>query len=173
MNGLLATVAMLTALDLPQRLRWMSTWPTRPRVVVAGALVAAMAALAALATPLLDAVDVSAPTLSVGAGMVLVLWSVMAVLRWEPSPATHDTALAGLVPGLFPWLVTPAVGVVALAVGARNGLAVPLLAAAVAAVILNAPPTYRLIATRAARCLSATVGIVVAVALMADGVLSV
>ncbi|CAN5583117.1 hypothetical protein BH24ACT5_BH24ACT5_22560 [soil metagenome] len=173
MNPWLAALALVTALDLPQRVRWLGSWSGARRITVAAGLVIAVVGLAGVATPLLDAVDVSAPTLSVGAGMVLVLWSVIAVLRWEPSPATPDTALSGLMPGLFPWLVTPVVGAVALAVGARNGFVVPLVVVAVAAVVVGVPGTDRVIATRAARRLSATVGIVVAIAMMADGVLSV
>lgn len=173
MNPWVAALALMTAFDLPQRVRWVTSWTGHRRSALAAGLVLVVGMLVAVATPLLDVLDVSAPTLSVGAGMVLASWSVVALMRWEPTPATDDASLGGLVPGLFPWLLTPVVGVVAVAVGARNGFAVPLVAAAVAAVAVGAPVTDRLIATRDARRLSATVGIIVAVALMADGVLAV
>lgn len=173
MNPWVAALALVTAFDLPQRVRWLASWTGYRRGALAAGLVIVVGVLVAVATPLLDVLDISAPTLSVGAAMVLALWSVVAFMRWEPTPATADVALGGLVPGLFPWLLTPVVGVVAVAVGARNGFVVPLVATAVAAVAVGAPVTDRLIAARGARRLSATVGIIVAVALMADGVLAV
>ena len=50
--------------------------------------------IAAIASPLLDALDVSGPTLEVGAGMVLILWSVAAFFRW-----TDDVAPPGVAAG--------------------------------------------------------------------------
>ncbi len=173
MNRIVALVAVVTAADLPQRVRQLRSYPPGQRAAIAAGVLAAAAGIVAVAAPLLDALDVSAPTLEVGAGMVLVLWSVAAFFVWTSDPALPGR-VGGLVPGLFPVLFTPALGVVLWAVGARNGFPVPLVGAlVVGGAIAAGAPVARAIGRRSARRLSAAVGVVVGIVLMTDGVLAV
>ena len=91
-------------------------------------LVAVAVGLAFVATPLLDALDISSPTMEVGAGLVLAVWSAAALVRWDDEPAP-DAVAGGLLPLLFPIVLTPVVGVTVVAVAARNGWWLPVLAA--------------------------------------------
>jgi hypothetical protein len=172
-NWIVALVAIVTAADLPQRVRQLREYPAVERATIGVGVVAVAVGIVAAASPLLDALDVSAPTLEVGAGMVLILWSVVAFFGWTDDPAPPAVA-GGLVPGLFPIALTPAFGVVLWAVGARSGLPVPLVGSAiVAAAVLTAPSVERAIGCRPARRVSASVGVVVGIVLMTEGVLAV
>lgn len=173
MNWIVALAAIVAAADLPQRLRLLRSSSASERLVMAGALVAAAVACAAVAGPLLDALDVSAPTLEVGAGMVLVLWSVVAFFCWTDDE-TPPAVAGGLVPGFFPVLFTPPVGVLLVATGARNGFPVPIVGAlVVAAAVAGGPAVEGVLGRRPARRVSATSGVVLGIVLMTDGVLAV
>lgn len=96
----------------------------RPAPIAMGALVAAgvLVGLAAVADPLLDALDVNLGTYRLGAGVVMAV----AGLRWlvaGTSPSAEepesDRALAGFV--AFPALLTPGAAVFAVSVGAEHG----------------------------------------------------
>jgi small neutral amino acid transporter SnatA (MarC family) len=172
-NWILAIAAVVAAADVPQRVALLRDYTLSQRVAVAAGLVVAALVIAAAATPLLDALDVSAPTMQVGAGMVLVLWSLPGCLRWTAERAPDGRA-AGLVPGLLPLVLTPPVGVTVLAVAARNGFPAALAGAAiVAATVVAAPRLAPAIGRRPVRAACAAAGVVLGVALMADGVLAV
>ena len=176
MNLGLAVIALVVALDLAQRAQLLARWPQRSVAVAAAITATAVAGISLAATPLLDALDVSAPTMQAGAGMVLVLWSAWMLLRWDTEPApTHRPGVVqqrdAVVPGAFPILLTPVLGVVALAVAARRGVLVTIAPVVLALVLLVA--AGRFLARRPLRQLGAVVGIVVGIALLADGVLEV
>jgi hypothetical protein len=172
MNWVVAVAAVISAVDLPQRAAMLRAATARQRAVAAAGLVAVAAALAFVATPLLDALDISSPTMEVGAGLVLALWSAAALVRWDDRLPPAAVA-GGLVPLLFPVVLTPVVGVTILAVAARNGWWLPVLAAAVAAVPLAVVEMGQRLAHRRWRQLSASIGAVIGVAMTVDGALAV
>jgi small neutral amino acid transporter SnatA (MarC family) len=171
-NWIVAVAAVIAAVDVPQRAALLRSATARQRAVAGAALVAVSAVLAFLATPLLDTLDISSPAMEVGAGLVLAPWSAVALVRWDDDLAPPAIA-GGLVPLLFPILLTPVVGVTIVGVAARNGWWLPVLATAVAVVPLAAASVGRRLAARRWRLLSATIGIVVGVAMVVDGALAV
>ncbi len=172
MNWIVAALAVVTALDLPQRSHQARAVAPRERTVVATGMVAAVLALAAVATPVLDALDISGPNLEIGAGVVLALYSLLAIARWDDTPPPPSVA-GGIVPLLFPIVLTPAVGVVVLAVSARNGLLVPVIAAVVAASLIAWSGADNAIGRRPLRMLSGAIGVVVGTAMVVDGAFAV
>ena len=94
------------------------------------------------------------------------------LVRWDVERPPAAVA-GGLVPLLFPILLTPVVGVTIVAVAARNGWWLPVLATALAAVPIALPPAGRPFARRRWRQLSAAIGAVVGVAMTVDGALAV
>lgn len=176
MNWIVALAALVAAADLPQRVSQLRRYTSAQRAAVATGLVAIGVAVAAVATPLLDALDVSSPTMQVGAGMVLILWSLLAFARWtdDAAPTARPGIAGGLVPGLFPIVFTPPVGVLTLAVAARNGFPAPIVGLAIIGAVLAAPSgATAAIGKRPARLVSATAGVVLGIVLMTDGVLAV
>jgi small neutral amino acid transporter SnatA (MarC family) len=171
-NWVVAVLALITALDVPQRACLLRDTSRRERTVATGGLVLVAAGLAVAATPLLDALDISAPTMEVGAGLVLAVWSAGLLLRWDDERPPSAVA-GGLVPLLFPILLTPVVGVTVLAVAARNGWWLPVLATAVGVAPVALPEAGRPLARRRWRQLSAAIGAVVGVVMTVDGALAV
>ena len=111
----------------------------RPVPVLVGALAAAavLVALAGGADPLLDVLDVNLGTFRLGAGVVLAVAGV----RWlaagaaaEATEPANDNRLAAFV--CFPAVLTPGAAVVAVSVGAEEGVATA--AVAIAAAVLAA-----------------------------------
>jgi hypothetical protein len=171
-NWIVAVLAVITALDIPQRAHLLRGAGERERAIAAGGLVAVAVGLALIATPLLDALDISSPTMEVGAGLVLAVWSAMAMVRWDDR--LPPTAIAGgLVPLLFPIVLTPVVGVTVVAVAARNGWWLPVLATAVGAVPIAVAAVGNPLAHRRWRQVSGAIGAVVGVVMTVDGALAV
>jgi hypothetical protein len=168
-NAVIAVAAIVAAANLPQRVHQLRTYRIAARGIVGGGLVAVAVVLAAVATPLLDALDISAPNLQIGAAMVLGLWSIAACFRWVDEPAPEPVA-GGLVPGLFPIVLTPALGLMILAVGARNGYPATIVGAVVVAGLLVVSPP---IGRRSAAMASATAGVVLGTVVLVDGVLAI
>ena len=171
-NWIVAAAAVLTALDLPQRTRMLRNASATERTVAGAGIVAAAIVLAFIATPLLDALDISSPTMEVGAGLVLAVWSAAALVRWDDRPAPEAVA-GGLLPLLFPIVLTPVVGVTVVAVAARNGWWLPVLATAVGAVPIAITTVGAPLAHRHWRLVSAAIGAVVGVVMIVDGALAV
>lgn len=122
-------------------------WRTdRPVSVAAGTAlaVAVLVALAAFSDPILDLLDVSEGTFELGAGVVVAVSGLRALVGLVPrgttEPAT-DVRLTGYV--FFPTLLTPAAAVMAVAVGAQDGTTVAAVGAAVAIVISGFGVFYR------------------------------
>ena len=169
---MVAVAAVVTALDVPQRARLLRDAPAAQRAVTGLGLIAVAVGLAFAATPLLDALDISSPTMEVGAGLVLALWSAVAIVRWDDEPAPEAIA-GGIVPLLFPIVLTPVVGVTIVAVAARNGWWLPVLATAIGAIPIAVAAAGASLAHRQWRLLSATTGAVVGVVMIVDGALAV
>lgn len=172
MNWIVAAFAVGASFDIAQRCRHLRTATTRERIVAAAGAFLLAVGLAAVAAPLLDALDISAPNMQIGAGLVLGVYSLVALVMWDDDPAPA-TQYGGLVPLLFPIIMTPAVGVVVLAIAARNGMLVPVTASAVTTALLAWPASSPILGRRPVRMLSATVGVVAAVAMIIDGAFAV
>jgi small neutral amino acid transporter SnatA (MarC family) len=117
--------------------------PRRAEVLVLGSLVALAvgAALAAAASGLLDALDISPESLRLAAGLVLSLEGLRVLVLPRPAAEAALPGLgAALVPVAFPLLLQPGVVMLSLAAGGDGtvGAAVGALAAALALVVLAA-----------------------------------
>ncbi|MDZ7679187.1 MAG: hypothetical protein U5K29_11610 [Acidimicrobiales bacterium] len=143
--GWLAAVAIVTTVN-PERVARVAgglAMTSRPtggppaRVAALGAGIAAtlFVVLAAIASPLLEAIDVSAPTAMVAVGLVLMGTGVKDLFVGPPTaePAM-DAWKAALVPVAVPAVARPQVGLLAVAAGASYGMA-PVVAGSVAMVI--------------------------------------
>jgi hypothetical protein len=171
-NWIVAAVAVVAAFDVAQRCFQLRDATPRQRLVVGVGALAVAIGLAAVATPLLDALDISAPNMQIGAGIVLGVYSIVALVTWDDASAPAPL-YGGLVPLLFPIVLTPAVGVVVLAVGGRNGMPVPTLASAVAAALIAWPASSASLGRRPIRMASAAAGTVASVAMIVDGAFAV
>jgi len=143
-SGWLWAVALILALNparavfgIPRAGR--SSRSTLRLAAVGGAIGgAAVCVVAALADPLLDALDASDPSFRVAAGIVAAIAGVADLFRRPPSP---EPSLAGwraaLVPVAIPVVVRPALVVLALGAGADQDLFVTVGAMAVAVALLT------------------------------------
>lgn len=122
-------------------------WRTdRPLAVALGATFAIglLTALAALADPLLDVLDINLGTYQLGAGVVVAVAGLRALIEraraGAEEPAT-DVRLTGYV--FFPTLFTPAAAVMAISLGAEEGAATAAVGAIVAVVTGGVGVFYR------------------------------
>ena len=179
--------------------------PATRRLAVAGSAISLVVTVGAAAAggPLLDALEVSAPTLRIGAGLVLLVTGVIDLVR--PSGARRlsatDSARAedagatgprsglasALIPVAVPTMLRPAALVTALSAGADGGLALSALSALLAGVVVvtlaettssgrserSPSPGDEQTLARWAVRVGAAVLVVVAVALTADGIYDV
>ena len=172
---LLAVTLSMAPLRAAAGLRRREPERLRPPVVLAGGAVAAagLGLLAWVSGPLLDALDSSAPTARIAAGLVLLLASAVDLVRKPPSP---EPGLAGwaaaVVPVAIPLLFRPAAAVVAISGGADRGALLVIggaLLAGAAAAVAVAPRSGDAVVIWLAR-LAAAAGVLVGVALAVDGV---
>jgi small neutral amino acid transporter SnatA (MarC family) len=182
-NVWLGIAALVIAVNAPRRRAALSVDDTNV-VAMGGALATiALAAIAAVATPLIDALDVSAPNLRIGTGLVLAVVSVHDLV-WRPpsSGAALEGRRAAIVPVFFPVILRPEVALVALALGADHGVAVTGLAALLAMAVVTgwhalatpreqAGPFRRV--ERGLGLLDAGLGAAIAMAIAADGVFAI
>src|SRR5690606_17241837 len=132
-NAALALVALVLSCNAPRRRAALSTNDTRAVGLGAACMVAVVVALAAVAKPLLDALDVSAPNLRIGTGLVLAVVAAHDVVRRPPpSGAALPGIGAAMVPVLFPVLLRPEVALLAIAIGADHGVVFAALSGVVA-----------------------------------------
>jgi len=123
MNAWLGLAAMVAAVNAPRRRAALSVDDTT--VVAIGAAVTALALVVfgAIATPLLDAMDVSRPNFRIGLGLVLAVVAVHDLVRRPPAAgAALPGRRAAIVPVFFPVLLRPEVAMVALAIGAAGNV---------------------------------------------------
>ena len=172
MSWIVGALAITSSFDLAQRCRQLREARPGERVIVAAGAFAIAVVLAAIATPLLDALDISGPNMEIGSGVVLAVYSLVALVTWDEG-VVPASLYGGVVPLLFPILLTPVVGVVLLAVSARNGMLVPVLTSAVAMAVIASPLAGQLAGRRPVRTLSATIGVVTGVAMIVDGAFAV
>jgi small neutral amino acid transporter SnatA (MarC family) len=139
-SSLLWALALLLALNparavfgVPRRNARGAAGPSPVRLAALGGAIGGIAAVvvAALADPLLDALDVSDPSFRIAAGAIAVLAGVADLFRRPPSP---DPALPGwraaLVPVTVPIVARPAVLMLAVGAGADRSPLVTLVAMA-------------------------------------------
>jgi small neutral amino acid transporter SnatA (MarC family) len=172
-------VAMIAAANPAARAVRLRSLERRRSLLAAVATLVVVVVLAALADPVLDGGDISAPTFRVAAGLVVTAAGLLDLVRrvvpLEPS-AGGDLGRgdwAALVPAAFPVLLEPQVGVLAISAGADSGPALAGLAAGIAlASFLSAGRLASPLLVPLSRLLAA-VGVAAGVALVADGILSV
>lgn len=183
MNAALALVALVLSCNAPRRRAALSTNDSRTVALGAAGMVVAVAVLAAIASPALDALDVSAPNLRIGTGLVLAVVAAHDVVRRPPpSGAALGGRGAAVVPVLFPVLLRPEVALLALAIGADHGMAFAVLSGVVAMAVVVAwhafatPRAERAPVARVERglgVLDAGLAAAAAVAIIADGVFAI
>ena len=120
---LLYVIAIVAASNPPRRREALSVDDTR--IVTLGAAMTAvfLVVAAILATPLLDALDTSAPNLRIGVGLVVAAVGLHDLVRRRPQAgAALDGGRAALVPVFFPVLARPEVALLALSAGADHGV---------------------------------------------------
>jgi small neutral amino acid transporter SnatA (MarC family) len=122
-NVALLLTALVAATNPPRRRVSLSTDRVDAVVLGAGLVAALWIAFGALASPLLDALDVSRPNARIAAGLVLTVVAARdAVWRPPAAGAALPGWRAGFVPVFFPVLARPEVGLVALVLGADRGM---------------------------------------------------
>jgi small neutral amino acid transporter SnatA (MarC family) len=145
----------------------------------AGVAVSVLAVLAAASARLLDAIDVSAPTMRVAAGLVLILAVIRDLIGGRP---TAEPALRGwgaaLVPVAMPFVARPELAILVVSAATVEGLGVTLLAlilvvalTALVTLVGGSEPSATVVEW-AGWTLAAT-GVVVGVAFVVDGVYGV
>jgi small neutral amino acid transporter SnatA (MarC family) len=181
MSSVLLFLAALGTVNPPRaRLGLPETGEGRARIQPAalGAVVAVLAvwAIAAVSGPFLEAIDVSAETFVIAAGLVIGLAGLRSIVRTAPAPEPElDGAMAALWPVAFPRLVAPETVALAIAAGARNGVAptIASIGVAMALVVVLAVVPRRAVGDGALRWLGAVAGVVlvlVGTVLMIEGV---
>jgi hypothetical protein len=189
MNTALAIAALVAACNAPRRRVALSTDDTTAVALGAALTVALLVALSAVADPLFDALDVSAPNLRIGVGFVLAVVSAHDIVR-RPPPS--GAALAGrnaaFVPVFFPVLARPEVALLAMAIGMDHGIALTAFAAVLAlatVVVWHRVATNRRVTTnsqtdavfarveRGLGIVIAAAAAALAVAIIADGVFAI
>jgi small neutral amino acid transporter SnatA (MarC family) len=176
-TALVEGLAVLAATNPPRVACALPSPPDRLRAALVGGSVTLAAAivLAALAAGLLDALDISASTFRLGAGIVIAVVGLYDLAAGAPKsePALPGWK-AGFVPIAFPLLLNPALGAAVLAAAADHGMATPTLATLVgvaAFVALAATTGPARVLQGAGRIVGAAL-IVVGVAIAVDGVFS-
>lgn len=185
MTDWLRLCVVMVAVVNPARLWTALPDDTRPARVRATALAAALVlafllGAAALSGPLLDALDVSAPTWRIATGLI-VAGAGARDLVWRPplgEPALEGWRVA-LVPLAFPLLASPQLTLLALSSGADHGVLEAATAAAVGLGLVVAASTYRSRDRATVRTLVAagrvvgSLAVAVGLGLVVDGVFSV
>lgn len=117
MSLLLFVAAAVAAVNAPRAsIALPSRDRTRVALVGAGASLAVLALLAIVAAPLSDALELTRPTLRIGAGAVAALQGIVTIATRPPGAQPALAGLAGaLVPVAFPVLLTPGLGLLAIA----------------------------------------------------------
>jgi small neutral amino acid transporter SnatA (MarC family) len=176
-------VAVVNPARIHPALPAAAIWRARVAVTALGAalVLVALVGLAAVASSLLDALDIDEASFRIAAGLVLLVAGGRDLLT---RPPTAEPALEGwraaLVPVAVPLLFRPEIAVLAIAAGADDGLAATTVAAAFAlaltVVSARVPSDLSQSAMRVrdwlAR-LTAAVLVIAAVDLAVDGILAV
>ena len=174
MNSLLVVVAYLAAMN-PARTR-LGVPEGEDRRARMGMLAAgtgigvlALAGIAALSDPLLDALEVSPETFRIAAGFVLVIIAAWMLFVPVPAPEPVPSGTAAVFwPVAFPRVISPETITLALSTGASDGVGLTVLGLGVAGVVLLALGPMRSAAT--AGRLMVAVGRILAVALVLIGI---
>ena len=176
-SALVDGLAVLAATNPPRVWAALPPRPDRVPAAAVGALtaLAAVIVLSALASPLLDLLDVSASTFRIGAGIVIAIVGAHDLIAGAPKP---EPALsrwrAGFVPLAFPLLVNPALGAAALSASADHGMLTPIVGVAIggAALVALALLTEPARVLRGAGRFVGAALVILGIALAVDGVFS-
>lgn len=146
-------------------------------VGVAGSFVA-LATIAAVGNPVLEAIDVSAPTAMIAAGLLLALAAIVDFVRPQAEPLVGLTRSSALfVPLLVPGLLRPAMALTVLAVSSHVGIGAGVGMAAVTAAtgLVALRPAGEKTTTVEAFAWQASAALAVAggIAMTADGIFSI
>jgi small neutral amino acid transporter SnatA (MarC family) len=170
---------LLVAVNPPAVVAALGDGRCRRELALAAGLAAAVAtATAGLSGPVLDALDVTAPTFRVATAVVLGVAGVrwLALGPWVlPGDASQQGWRSVIAPLLVPLLVTPQLIAVSTSVGADRGVATVVLGAGVAMVLawVAAVACPRRPGWAVASRFVGLLAVVVALALAVDGVRSV
>jgi small neutral amino acid transporter SnatA (MarC family) len=184
MNAWIVAIALIAGANAPRLAPALPRGERSPgeRALVAagGAGLAAICllVLAVAGDPIASWWEVSAPTVAVAAGLVLVLATIASVARRPRAEPALPGRRAVLVPVAVPFVLRPELGLVCLAAGAGDqlpaaagGLAVIVASVTVAALASDDGPSRRVVAWAAWGCQVATIA--AGIAITVDGVLAV
>jgi hypothetical protein len=142
---------------------------------------AALVIVAVVSSPVLDWLQVSAPTVRIAAALVVAVTGVIDLVGRVPSPDPGLPGLGGaLVPVLIPLVLRPALALLALSAGADHGVAPVVVGAALivaatvgAGVVVPLEPGPKRAMARWTMAILAVVVIAIAIAMAVDGVFDV
>ncbi len=140
MSVLLAVLLLVTAHNPPRRRAELTN---RPQVILAGGALtlAVLVILGGAGDSILDALDISAPTLRVAVGLVLAARGLLDLARRLPVPGDGLDGMKGaIVPVFFPVLLRPELALAAVSVAVDGGLGAMTFGAAVALGLVPAVP---------------------------------
>jgi small neutral amino acid transporter SnatA (MarC family) len=170
-------IAVLAATNPPRVWSALPLGPDRRRAATAagGVTLVVAVVLAALASGLLDLLDVSTSTFRVGAGLVIAVVGAHDLAAGAPKPEPSLKGWkAGFVPLAFPLLVNPAFGAGALMAGADHGMATPVVATLVGVallLVLSTTAEHARVLRGVGRMVGAAL-VILGIALAVDGVFS-
>lgn len=162
-------IALLVAVVNPPRRR--AELANDTPVIAAGAALTlgAVLLLGWWGDGLIDALDISAPTLRVGVGLVLAVRGLIDLVRPLPGPGECLHGMGGaVVPVFFPVLFRPELALVAVSVSVDAGLGALTVAAAIGLGLVAVPTAQRW--ARPLNVVAATGLLVLAVDRLIDGV---
>jgi small neutral amino acid transporter SnatA (MarC family) len=132
----LACLLFIAAANPPRR---RAELPRNAAVVAAGAglTLVALLGLGAAGDTILDTLDISAPTLRVAVGIVLLVRGVIDLFTFPPDAGEEGTGWrAAIAPVFFPVLFRPEIALVAVSVAVDGGLGQMALGASVAMLLV-------------------------------------
>lgn len=172
MNEIVAVLLVLVAVN-PVRRRYELPSDRRQVAAGAGMTLALLLVLGLTGEAVLEALDITVPTFRVAVGLVLVIRAFVDLVRALPKGGPVPRGLQGAVaPVLFPVLLRPEVGLVAMLVGADAGIGWLVIGALLALLdpVFWAERTGNARLDRAFGAALSAVAIVLAVDLLVDGV---
>lgn len=137
MSWWLAVVLLIVTINPPRR---RSELGGSVQVIAAGAAITlvVVVVLGALGDWILDSLDITAPTLRVAVGLVLIARGVLDLVRRPAQPLDRPGWSGAVAPVFFPVLFRPELGLIAISVAVDAGLGPMLLGAVVGLAVVVA-----------------------------------